>query len=175
LTRKYGIAYPARVQLLASEEYGLRCLLQVARGHGGAPVAVPEVAAAEGLSLEYAAKLLRQLRLAGLVRSRRGASGGYELARAPDAISVWSALEALGGEFFAGDFCACHPGARRRCVRASDCSLRALWRRVQAALREALAGVTLADLARDEQAMGAWLAPRAGGAALIQIEGGSHP
>jgi Rrf2 family protein len=163
------------VQLLASEEYGLRCLLQVARGHGRSPVAVPEIAAAEGLSLEYAAKLLRQLRIAGLVRSARGASGGYALARAPEEISVWSALEALGGEFFAGDFCDCHPGARRRCVRTADCSLRALWRRVQSALREALDGVSLADLSRDEQAMGAWLAtrPREGG--LIEIQGGQRP
>ena len=163
------------MQLLASEEYGLRCLLRVAQGHGGPPVPVPEIAAAEGLSLEYAAKLLRQLRLAGLVRSLRGASGGYALTRAPDEITVWSALEALGGEFFAGDFCECHPGARHRCVRASDCSLRALWRRVQAALREALAGVSLADLARDEQAMGAWLATRPGDAGLIQIQGGRLP
>jgi Rrf2 family protein len=161
------------VQLLASEEYGLRCLLQVARGHGGAPIAVPEIAAAEGLSLQYAAKLLRQLRLAGLVHSVRGASGGYELSRAPEDISVWSALEALGGEFFAGDFCDCHPGARRRCVRTGDCSLRALWRRVQGALRDALGGVSLADLSRDEQAMGAWLATRPPGGGLMRIQGGN--
>jgi Rrf2 family protein len=157
------------VQLRASEEYGLRCLLQVARGYGGAPVALSGIAAAEGLSLEYAAKLLRRLRLAGLVRSLRGARGGYELARAPEEISVWSALEALGGEFFAADFCACHAGARPRCVRASDCSLRALWRRVQAALREALARVSVADLARGERAMAAWLAHRPGDAGWIQI------
>ena len=163
------------MQLRASEEYGLRCLLQVARARGGAPVPVSGIAAAEGLSLEYAAKLLRQLRIAGLVRSLRGASGGYELARAPGEISVWSALEALGGEFFARDFCECHPGARARCVRARDCSLRALWRRVQATLREALTGVSLADLARDEQAMGAWLANRPGDAGLIQIQGGHRP
>ena len=161
------------MQLLASEEYGLRCLLRVARGQRGAPVAVPEIAAAEGLSLDYAAKLLRQLRLSGLVQSVRGASGGYELTRAPEEISVWTALEALGGEFFATDFCDCHPGARRRCVRAGDCSLRALWRRVQAALREALDGVSLADLSRDEQAMGAWLATAPRDAGLIQIQGGN--
>ena len=172
LTQEYGIPTLAGVQLMASEEYGLRCLLQVARGHGRAPVSVAEVAAAEGLSLEYAAKLLRQLRLAGLVRSRRGAAGGYELARAPGEISVWSALEALGGEFFAGDFCECHPGARRRCVRTGDCSLRALWGRVQSALREALEGVRLSDLARDELAMGAWLATRPAVPGLIQIQGG---
>jgi DNA-binding IscR family transcriptional regulator len=59
-------------------------------------------------------------------------------------------------------------------VRASDCSLRALWRRVQAALRGALAGVSLADLARDERAMGAWLANTPGRAGLVQIQGGNR-
>jgi Rrf2 family protein len=162
------------VQLRASEEYGLRCLLQVARGWDAAPVALSAIADAEGLSLEYAAKLLRRLRLAGLVRSLRGANGGYRLSRAPEEISVWSALEALGGDFFARDFCECHSGARLRCVRASDCSLRALWRRVQAALRGALAGVSLADLARDERAMGAWLANIPGRAGLVQIQGGNR-
>ena len=162
------------VQLLASEEYGLRCLLQVASRHGGEPISTAEVAAAEGLSPEYAAKLLRRLRLAGLVESVRGVAGGYRLARAPQEIPVWRALDALGGEFFALDFCACHAGSQRRCVRASDCSLRALWHRMQTALREALAGVSLADLARGEQAMGAWLSTRPGDAGLLRIEvGGS--
>jgi Rrf2 family protein len=161
------------VQLLASEEYGLRCLLQVARRHGRAPVRTAEIAAAEGLSPEYAAKLLRQLRLAGLVCSVRGVAGGYRLARAPAEIPVWSALEALGGEFFTGDFCDCHPGSQRCCVRSSDCSLRALWRRMQQALRGALAGVSLADLARDERAMGAWLDSLPADAGLVRIQGGN--
>jgi len=161
------------VQLLASEEYGLRCLLQVARRHGRGPVRTAEIAAAEGLSPEYAAKLLRQLRLAGLVGSVRGVAGGYRLMRAPAEIPVWSALEALGGEFFRGDFCECHPGSQRCCVRSADCSLRALWHRMQQALRSALAGVSLADLARGEAAMGDWLASRPADAGLARIHGGN--
>ena len=160
------------MQLLASEEYGLRCLLQVAEASdeaGGRPVSVGRVARAEGLSPEYTAKLLRQLRLAGILESVRGAEGGYLLARPVDEISVWSTLSALGGEFFDADFCSCHPGQGRRCVRSRDCSLRPLWHRLQATLRAALERVSIADLRRDEQAMAAWL--DTAGEDLIRIEG----
>ena len=69
------------MQLLATEEYGLRCLVQVARHTAPQPITIPEIAAAEGLSPEYAAKLLRALRQAELVVSTRGAGGGYRLSR----------------------------------------------------------------------------------------------
>jgi Rrf2 family protein len=145
------------VQLLASEEYGLRCLLRVAGADGEAPVSIAEIAEAEGLSSDYTAKLMRQLRLGSLVTSVRGAEGGYRLARPADAISVWSAVLVLGGEFFTERFCACHPGLRRRCVRNNDCSLRSLWGRLQASVRGTLEGITLQDLCRDELAMSNWL------------------
>src|SRR5262245_35978666 len=147
------------MQLLASEEYGLRCLLQVSKSADGAPVSISQIADAEGLSPEYTAKLMRELRLGGLVESVRGADGGYRLSRPAHAISVWSALEVLGGAFFSEQFCECHGGQQRQCVRASDCGLRALWRAVQAALRETLARIHLADLQSDEHAMAALLDP----------------
>lgn len=147
------------MQLLASEEYGLRCLLRVADGDGDGPVSISQIAEAEGLSPEYTAKLMRELRLGDLVRSVRGADGGYRLTRSAAEISVWNALQVLGGDFFSERFCDCHPGQRARCVRASDCSLRALWRTVQDALRDTLERISLEDLRRDEHAMGRWLDP----------------
>ena len=157
------------MQLLASEEYGLRCLLRVAVADGGPPLSNTRIAEAEGLSPEYTAKLMRQLRLGGLVRSVRGAEGGYLLAGSPDEISVWSALQVLGGEFFPKAFCACHPGQRRSCVHTTDCSLRALWGAVQNALREALDGITLGDLQRDEKAMAGWLENSARGERMLRV------
>ncbi len=150
------------MQLLASEEYGLRCLLRVSGAPGtdggpAAPVPIASIAAAEGLSAEYTAKLMRMLRLGGIVESVRGAEGGYRLARPARAISLWSALEALGGAFFDGDFCACHPGQQRDCVRSRDCSLRALWTALQQGLRTTLEGISLADLQRDERTMVVWM------------------
>jgi Rrf2 family protein len=147
------------MQLLASEEYGLRCLLRVACADGAGPVAISAIARSEGLSPEYTAKLMRELRLGGLVESVRGAEGGYRLARPADEISVWGALRVLGGEFFPDRFCACHGGQRNECVRAGNCSIRALWRTLKDALRTTLERISLEDLRRDESAMGEWLDP----------------
>ena len=133
--------------------------MQVARADAGAPVSISQISQAEGLSPEYTAKLMRELRLGRLVRSVRGAVGGYRLARPASEITVWSALQVLGGEFFPQSFCDCHPGQRRSCVRTRDCSIRALWNALQTALRETLEQITLEDLRRDESAMGTWLDP----------------
>jgi Rrf2 family protein len=145
------------MQLSAQEEYGLRCLLQVARHEGEEPLRIPEIAAREGLSPEYTAKLMRTLRQGGLVVSTRGATGGYRLARTAGEISVWEALGVLGGPLFSDEFCSSHPGNRRDCVHSTDCSVRALWRWVGTAVGEVLRGITLADMTRTEKPMGRWL------------------
>ena len=144
------------MQLLAQEEYGLRCLLELAR-HGELARTIHEVAAAEGLSPDYAAKLLRELRRGGLVASTRGAAGGYRLARDANAITAWDAIAVLGGALFPVGFCECHPGRAERCVRSQDCALRAIWRAADAAVRGVLSRVTLADLVGSEASMGTLL------------------
>ncbi len=146
------------MQLMAQEEYGLRCLLELSRHHDGPqPLTIHQIAGAEGLSPDYTAKLLRALRRGGLVVSTRGAAGGYALARPPGEITVWDAIQVLGGTLFPDGFCECHPGQRSHCVRGSDCALRALWRQVDGAVREVLSGITLEDLRRSEPAMASWL------------------
>jgi len=145
------------MQILAIEEYGLRCLVQVARHDPSQPMTTQEIALGEGLGPEYVAKIMGTLRMRGLVVSTRGAAGGYRLARPADQIGVWEAIEALGGEFFPEGFCDCHPGRRRECVHVTDCSVRAVWRRVEGTLQAALNAISLEDLRRDETSMVAWL------------------
>ncbi len=146
------------MHILALEEYGLRCLLQLAlRDADGRPVSAPEIAGAEGIGPEYVARIMGTLRKGGLVESTRGAGGGYRLARPAGEISAWDAITVLGGEFFPEGFCDCYPGLRRECIHSTDCSIRALWRKTQGVLREALAGISLEDLRRDERSMVSWL------------------
>ncbi len=71
------------MNLSSQEEYGLRCLLQVAAHGAPEPLSIAQIAVAEGISPEYTAKLMRLLRKGGLVDSTRGAGGGYRLARQP--------------------------------------------------------------------------------------------
>ena len=145
------------MQLLAQEEYGLRCLLQVAQHRGQEPLSIQSVADGEGLSPEYAAKLMRALRKAGFVVSTRGAAGGYRLARPPAEITAWEVIGVLGGSFFGDEFCESHPGQLRDCVHSSGCSIRGLWRSVETAVREVLERVTLADLMREETDLVRWI------------------
>lgn len=153
------------MHLLATEEYGLRCLLQVAQlGQNGVdrPLTIPEIAEAEGMTAVYAGKIMRSLREGGLVTSTRGAAGGYRLARSADSITPWDVILALGGSMFPESFCETHPGARPDCVHSPDCSIRALWRRAESAVEHVLSGVTLADLLRSEGSMITWLDSRPG-------------
>ncbi len=145
------------MHILAIDEYGLRCLLQVAFHDPSRLMTAQEIARAEGLGPEYVAKIMRTLRARGLVVSTRGAAGGYRLARPANEIGVWEAVEALGGEFFPEGFCGCHPGQRRECVHAADCSVRALWRKAEGTLKAALNAISLEDLRRDESSMLMWL------------------
>ena len=138
------------MQLLAQEEYGLRCLVELSRHPRDRPRTIREIAEAEGLSPDYAAKLLRELRRGGLVASTRGAAGGYRLTRAAGEITAWDAIQVLGGSLLPDSFCECHAGQQDKCVRSGDCALRALWRSVDDAVRGVLHGVTLEDLHQTE-------------------------
>lgn len=138
------------MKLTAQEEYGLRCLLQVARR---APpgseqlLSIKDVAAAEGLSVDYAAKLLRVLRQGGLLESERGATGGYRLAEPAESISLARVMGALDSPLFSSEFCGAHTGHLQTCVhQARGCSMRALWRAIDGAVTAVLKRMTLADL-----------------------------
>lgn len=134
------------MQLLAQEEYGLRCLLQLARHKGPETLTVPQIAEAEGLSVPYVGKLLSALRQGGMVESVRGRSGGFGLSRPADRISVAQALRALGGQLFEPEFCAEHPGTSEVCVHLGRCSIHSLWSVIGRLVDQVLSATTLADL-----------------------------
>ena len=114
----------------------------------------PEIAADEGLSVPYAAKLLAVLRQNGLIESVRGRSGGYRLAAAPAEISLGAVMAALGEPLFdEPTFCNRHTGTETsdgRCVHIGGCTLRALWHTLEEWMRRALDRITLADLLQGE-------------------------
>src|SRR4051794_25104247 len=99
------------MKITAQEEYGLRCLLKVARTTDGNSLTLHEIAGAEGLSVPYAAKLLSVLRQRGFIDSVRGRSGGYMLALPPEKIGLGSLLLTLGEPLFdEPGYCEKHAG-----------------------------------------------------------------
>lgn len=140
------------MKITAQEEYGLRCLLRLARaGVGGSTI--PDIAEAEGLSEPYVAKLLAVLRKAGLIESERGRTGGYHLAQTPQEIGLGSLLLVLGEPLFnEPSYCDRHSGSATDglCVHHGACSLRGLWQTLEQWIRGTLDQITLADLLQNE-------------------------
>ncbi len=95
-----------------------------------------------GLEIPTVAKVLKPLAQAGLVEGFRGATGGYRLARAPGAISLFEIVEAMEGPLGMTE-CSVHAGA---CGIESSCNVRANWRRINDVVAEALRGMTLAEM-----------------------------
>ncbi len=134
------------------EEYGLRCLLQIARHHGDGGMNIPQVSAAEGLSVAHVAKLLRILRIGGFIESIRGYDGGYRLARPAEEILISDVLHTLGGKLFEEDFCERHPGTEVKfCSHTPSCAVRSIWQNIQSAVDNVLHNITLNDLLKSGQ------------------------
>ena len=141
------------MKITAQEEYGLRCLLRLAKAESGS-ITLPEVAAAEGLSVPYVAKLMGVLRHAGLLDSVRGRSGGYQLAKPPEEIGLGSVLLTLGEPLFdETDYCQKHAGTEAPngvCTNKASCTLKSLWQTLESWMRQTLDQITLADLLRHD-------------------------
>lgn len=135
----------------AQEEYGLRCLLALARLGEGASITIPQISQKEHLTVSHVAKLMAILRSAGLVKATRGQQGGYQMARKPEQIKVKEILEPLGGRLYDEDeFCDRFQGAD--CTRANGCELKPLWRAIQRAVDLVVDCTTLEDLMQNRVA-----------------------
>lgn len=135
------------IRISATEEYGLRCLVTLARRGEGRQVSITEIAQEEGLSLPYASKLLTLLRESGLVTAARGRSGGFALAKDPRELSLLEILTALGGPLLAQDHCSRFAGALDVCAHKGACSIRNTLDVLAETLGGTLSKTSLHDLA----------------------------
>ena len=138
------------MKITSQEEYGLRCLLQLARVPQHQVMSVKEVALKEGLSHAYVEKLLRILSRAGLVHSVRGIKGGYGLNRPAAAIALGEVMRALGTVETTNHICQHFTGNQRVCVHFSDCGLRSVWSGLTTYIQNFLDRTTLDSLLENE-------------------------
>ncbi len=132
------------MKLSTKVRYGVRAMLDLALYQSERPVLVKAIAEREELSKKYLESLLATLKSAGLLRSVRGAKGGYLLARPAEEITMDMITSALDGPPMLVD-CVDNPGI---CSRARDCVTRDLWRDMTVAMCAKLHETTLAALAR---------------------------
>ena len=117
-------------------EYGVRLMMMLARQYGDGPVPLTKLAEDEALPLPYLEQLIAPLRRDGLVVSRRGARGGYELARSPESIVMGEVIRSVEGPIVPM-MCAPEDPSHATCIRGEFCSAQLLWSRI----RDAVAGV----------------------------------
>jgi Rrf2 family transcriptional regulator, cysteine metabolism repressor len=134
-------------------EYGVRVMAHLARNDGDDPISLGTIADAEGLPLAYLEHLVQRLRKAGLVESRRGAHGGYTLAREADEITMAEIVRALEGEIAPIECITADADGVLMCSREhhenhEPCPTKLLWTRVQGSIVRTLNDMTLADIAR---------------------------
>ena len=131
------------MRISAKADYAVRLAAELAAAEPGKPVTGQTLAAAQNAPLAFCENILGALRTAGIVQSRRGAVGGYLLARSPGDVTVADVIRAVDGPLAAvhGDApeTVQYPGAAAR--------LADVWIAVRASLRDVLERVTLADLA----------------------------
>lgn len=146
------------MKITSQEEYGLRCLLQVAGLTQKNDLAsLEDIAKQEHISTDYAAKLMSILREAKLIESVRGKSGGYKLAKPSEKIYLDEVIKVLSGELFETESCQQFTGNDTKCVHISCCSIRSVWFSISHILFNLLKQITLKDLLGKEDLLSKYL------------------
>lgn len=136
-------------------EYGLRALMELGMETGTA-LSLRDIAERQHISLDYLEQIVPALKTAGLIKARRGATGGYLLAKPAEEITVFDALVALEGPL---DPMMClsagvpadalplsKPDKDNSCLASGNCAVQEVWREMRDAMEEVLKRLTLAEL-----------------------------
>jgi len=132
------------IRLSKLADYGIVITTHMARPEA-AQASAHEIAEATTIPQPMASKILKSLTRAGILRSHRGAQGGYQLARPAEAVTVAEVIEALEGPIALTE---CVDGHAGDCGIETLCPARANWQRINAAIRDALEGISLAEMAQ---------------------------
>jgi Rrf2 family protein len=142
------------MKITAQEEYGLRCILQLAReqiacsdgnSEPGA-IFVRDIGEREGLSMAYVEKILWTLSRSGIVESVRGPKGGYRLTRPAGEISLGQVMRALGGIPSEEEICSQFTGNQDICVHHDGCGLKPVWTSISDFVNSVFDGVPISSL-----------------------------
>jgi Rrf2 family protein len=129
------------MRISAKGEYAIKAVLDLAMHHGRGLIPIQEIADRQGIPQRYLEQVLLGLKRAGLLTSKRGASGGYHLTRAPDGITVGAVLRAVEGSGAPFEVV----GSTRS--RGNGQDLAELWEEIAEAVSRVIDGLTFEDLA----------------------------
>lgn len=135
------------MKLSTKGRYGLKAMYDLALHYGNEPISLKNIAQRQGISEYYLEQLMAILKKAGLVRSIRGAYGGYLLSRKPSEITVGDVLRALEGPIGLVD-CALEQEPIK-CLRYDNCITRIVWEKIRDSIIKTIDSITLLDMCNE--------------------------
>ncbi len=137
------------MKLSTKGHYGVQAMFDLAQHYGQGPIPLKTVAERQGLSEHYLEQLIASLRKAGLVKSVRGAQGGYSLSKPPGEITVGDIVRVLEGPIAPLD--CVNQDDPEHCQKSEHCVTKNVWAKVRDSISEVLDSVTLEDMCRDAE------------------------
>jgi Rrf2 family cysteine metabolism transcriptional repressor len=126
-------------------EYGVRAMVALAHHYGIGPMSIAAVAKESSVPYAYLEQLIVPLRKAGLVESKRGAQGGYQLTRPPDEVKVGEVFRIMEGPVAPME-CVSEDESEQTCPLIEGCETRPVWLKLRDSIAGVLDSMTLADL-----------------------------
>jgi len=133
------------MRLSTKSRYGTRMLIDIAENYHDGPVSVAEISSRTGISEKYMEKLIRRLKRAGLVLSKRGPKGGHVLAKPAASITVGDVVRALE-DWVVLRGCSLGKDACATCARQSTCPTKNVWEQASTAMFQTLDSYSLQSL-----------------------------
>lgn len=131
--------------------YGLRALIDLAQYSEIEPVSISSISARQGISERYLEQIMSLLKKAGLVKSIRGAGGGYVLAKEMSGISVGDILRALEGSLEPVECAAFHQN--EECEAAGGCVTKYVWQRINESINQTVDEINLEQLVEESRSV----------------------
>lgn len=138
------------LKLSTKGRYGLRAVLDLALTSKGEAIPLNEIALRQNISISYLEQLISKLRKAGIVKSIRGAQGGYILARDPENLSVGEILRTLEGNLDPVK-CSEITGEGDACNASDSCVTKYVWKRISDSISSAVDTLMLSELIKESK------------------------
>ena len=136
------------MKLSTKGRYGVKAVVELAANYGSEPMSIKKISESENISEYYLEQLFSSLRKADLVKSIRGAQGGYVLSREPKDITIAEVMYVLEGPVEISD--CIDDGA---CNNTSSCATRLLWSKIKNSIDDVMESITLQDIVDDGKRM----------------------
>jgi Rrf2 family protein len=144
------------MRLSTKSRYGLRALFDIAYNSGTLPSQIQDISRRQEISPRYLEQIFQSFKKAGILKSKRGPTGGYYLARGPEAITVKEIIRAAEGDIALVD-CVSDKAPKKKkrdCSFEGNCVTQNIWQEASDRLNDYFASLTLKNLCERGQAMG---------------------